>query len=586
MDPKAPTCVNCNKPFAITAEDFDIYKRFSVPPPTWCPLCRFQRRIVFRTERKLFRTKSGLSGKDILALYPPDSPFPVYTEEEWHSDAWDPLSYGQEVDFSRPFLEQVRELDRKVPKSNKSVLAMVNSEYCANASYLKNCYLLFNSNTTEDSAYGNGVDRCRNCYDNSHLQDCERCYGSFWLTKCYRAYFSPRSRDCNDIWFSRNCIGCSNCVGCTNLRTKKYCIFNEQYSPEEYAAKVKEMRLDTWTGFSKVREQAEKFWLGFPNKYIQGLQNKDVSGAFIMHSKNVHESYLIREGEDMKYAQYCQVPPAKDCYDSSVFGDKAELFYETSVCGWGGMRLKFCHECWSGVQDLEYCMFCKFSSNLFGCVGVRNKQYCILNKQYGKEEYFALVEKIKKHMDDMPYVDAKGRMYRYGEFFPAEFSPITYNYSIAPEHFPLSKEDALDQGFRWQDANPSEYQATMKAVDIPDAIADVPESIVKEVIQCEACGKAYRLILTELQFLKQAGIPAPRTCVDCRHNARIRQRNRAIFYERGCDCGGLESGDRKYKNTGKHFHEEGACPNRFETSYAPDRPDIVYCGECYQAEVA
>jgi hypothetical protein len=27
------------------------------------------------------------------------------------------------------------------------------------------------------------------------------------------------------------------------------------------------------------------------------------------------------------------------------------------------------------------------------------------------------------------------------------------------------------------------------------------------------------------------------------------------------------------------------CNNTFETSYAPERPEIVYCERCYQGEV-
>ena len=36
----------------------------------------------------------------------------------------------------------------------------------------------------------------------------------------------------------------------------------------------------------------------------------------------------------------------------------------------------------------------------FGCVGFKHKQYCILNKQYTKEEYEKLVQKIIKQMND------------------------------------------------------------------------------------------------------------------------------------------------------------------------------------------
>jgi hypothetical protein len=39
-----------------------------------------------------------------------------------------------------------------------------------------------------------------------------------------------------------------------------------------------------------------------------------------------------------------------------------------------------------------------------------------------------------------------------------------------------------------------------------------------------------------------------------------------------------------YENTAKHDHEN-RCPNEFETSYAPDRKEIVYCEACYLKEV-
>ncbi|KKU93962.1 MAG: hypothetical protein UY26_C0003G0112 [Candidatus Jorgensenbacteria bacterium GW2011_GWA1_48_13] len=585
MNTETKTCQNCKNQFIIEPEDFNFYKKINVPPPTWCPECRFQRRAIFRNERKLFRGKSALSQENILTLYPPEAGYTLYKDEEWNTDVWDPAKYGQEVDFSRPFLAQLHELNKKVPKAHASVLNMVNSEYSANAAELKNCYLLFNSNHTEDSAYGNAIDSCKSCVDNSHLQKCERCYGSFWLTKCYETHFSSRCEDCNDVWFSRDCRGCSDCFGCVNLRMQKYRIFNVQYSKEEYETKLKAMNLSTWSGFSRVSLEARSFWIQFPNKFLQGIQNTNVSGEFITHSKNTKNSYLVREGEDLKYCQYIQVPPGKDSYDASIAGWGMDLIYEGSVCGWQGGRLKFCFECWSNAYDLEYCMFCKSSSNLFGCAGMRNKKYCILNKQYSREDYFVLREKIIAHMNVMPYKDAMGREYRYGEFFPPEFSPFAYDQTITPEHFPLTKEEAAAQGFRWSNPSPTEYQTTMNATDLPDAIADISDEISKEVIKCAECGRAYRIIPQEIQFLKQNSVPAPRTCVDCRHWSRISQRNRAKLYARVCQCAGDTSENGIYKNTVKHSHEEGYCPNKFETSYAPERPDIIYCEQCYNAEV-
>jgi len=600
MNPETRACKNCSASFTIEPDDFSFYEKLKIPPPTWCPRCRFQRRIIWRNERKLFRGKSGLTGKSLFTLFPPEADYVIYKNDEWRTDAWDPMAYGQDVDFSRPFLAQLFELDKKVPKPAGSAARMVNSEYSDNASNLKNCYLLFNSNFTEDSAYGNGVDRCRQCFDNSHIQDCERCYGSFWLTKCYETHFSSLCEDCTNMWFSKDCRGCSNCFGCVNLRAKKYCIFNEQYSKEEYRAKLDAMRLSSWNAVARAMEEIKNVWLRFPNKFMQGIQNVNVSGEFVTHSKNVRDSYLIRASENLRYVQYSQVPSSKDSYDSSITGCNAEQMYEVSICGWGASNIKFSWECWDNAVNMEYCIYCNTSSNLFGCVGVMKKQYCILNKQYSKESFDKLRIKIIEHMNKMPYIsqrangpaDAKAMAgkqaqieYRYGEFFPPEFSPFAYTQSITPEHFPLSKEEAVAQGFRWADANPTEYQTTKDAKDIPDAIEDLRDDVLKEILKCATCGRAYRIIEPELQFLKQLKLPAPRWCVDCRHNYRVSQRNRAAFYARTCRCIGNSSESKTYQNTAAHFHGANQCPNTFMTSYAPERPEIVYCEACYQTEV-
>ncbi len=575
-------CQNCKSEFWIEPKDFKFYDKVKVPPPTWCPECRFQRRALYRNERKLFWAKSGKSGKEILSLYPPEAGVVIYDEKEWRSDEWDPMSDGRDYDFSKPFFQQFFELSKIVPRYSRDAIGMVDSDYSANASYLKNCYLLFNSNYSEDSAYGNAVDKSAFCFDNSHLNKCERCYDSFWLTNCYQAHFSSRCEDCNNVWFSKNCRGCSNCFGCVNLRGKNYHIFNVPYSKEDYLKKVESFRLFSWEGLRSTKVQAHEFWIKFPNKYLEGIKNLNSSGEYVTHSKNVYHGYLVREGENLKYVQYFQVPPHKDSMDMTVGGNGVELSYENVVCGWGKLyNVRFCAECWPDIVDSEYSMFCTSSSNIFGCMGLRKKQYCILNKQYSKEEFFKLRERIVQHMNEMPYVDKKGRVYKYGEFFPAELSPFAYNQSIVIEHFPLSKEEAVAAGYEWREPARREYEITMTADKIPDSIREVKDDILKEVIQCADCKRAYRLVQPELEFLRREGIPAPRTCVDCRHTARISQRNKARFCKRQCMC------DYKvYENFSKHeHHPEGRCPNTFETAYLPDKPDIVYCEKCYLAEI-
>lgn len=61
---------------------------------------------------------------------------------------------------------------------------------------------------------------------------------------------------------------------------------------------------------------------------------------------------------------------------------------------------------------------------------------------------------------------------------------------------------------------------------------------------------------------------------NCRHYQRLKLRNPFKLWNRGCIC------DKE-----NHFHGTEKCEVEFETSYAPDRPEIVYCEKCYQQEV-
>ena len=174
MQDEKRVCQNCNKDFTIEPNDFNFYKKMKVPPPTFCPLCRAQRRFAFRNERKLFRVKNTFTGKNIFSLYPAESKRKIITQEEWHGDNWDAVEYAREIDFSKSFLKQILELEKEVPIYNLNVKLMVNSPYSGNATALKNSYLCFNSNSSEDCMYGNAIDFCKDCVDNSHINHSER----------------------------------------------------------------------------------------------------------------------------------------------------------------------------------------------------------------------------------------------------------------------------------------------------------------------------------------------------------------------------------------------------------------------------
>jgi hypothetical protein len=588
------SCQNCKKPFNIDADDLSFYERITVPTPTFCPLCRAQRRLVFRNERGLYKRTCDFSGKEIFSMYAPDSPVKVYARDIWLSDVWDPMEYSKDIDWSRPFLAQLYELMLAVPFKANNVINGINSDYSNNATDPKNCYLVFNATNPEDCMYSNGVNFSRECVDVSHISKTESSYESFWLGSCYRTHYSSQCVDSSDLWFCRDCQGCMNCFGSVNLRNKNYCFFNEQYTREEYEKKVAEYALHTREGIERARSDSHAFWMLFPYKNHQGIKNIDCTGSYVSNSKNARDSFLVRECENVRYCQYLQeTPGSKDCYDYANWGDGAELVYEAISCGTGIQNVKFAFLTQESVHDTEYTIACSNGSQqLFGCVGLRKKQYCILNKQYTKEEYEELVKKIKKHMIDMPYSDINGHVYGYGEFLPPSMSPWAYNETLAQEYFPLTKEEALARGYRWKDVETKDYVPTIVSSNVPSDIGQTQDSISSEIIECahkgncnDGCTKAFRIIPDELQFYRKIGVPVPILCPACRTMERLTVRLGLDLYDGTCACEGFASTGGVYINKSTHTHGDAMCTNVFKTGFNQDGKEIVYCEECYQQEI-
>ena len=242
--------------------------------------------------------------------------------------------------------------------------------------------------------------------------------------------------------------------------------------------------------------------------------------------------------------------------DCDTAGRNVSLIYNSINAGIDNSNLTCVALCWT-CSFVEYSMYCFNSNNCFGCVGLRKKNYCILNKQYGKEEYERIVNNIKNELKE------KGE---YGSFFSNNLSCFGYNETPANEQFPLSKKEAIERSFKWEDTERGVYnKETKKIEDIPDRIEDIDFEVSNEIYVCADCNKNYKIIVDEFSFYKKLDIPLPRLCPECRHNRRMKSRGPNKLWHRSC-------------------MKEG-CSNEFETSYSSDRPEIVYCEQCYQNEV-
>ena len=512
-------------------------------------------------------------------MFSPETNLVVFERDVWWGDGWDATSYGKDYDFSKSFFTQYKELMSCVPLASLGNRNIVNSKYVNHTADLKNCYLVYGSMENENVSYAEGALNVKDSFDLYNVMKSEQCYEDVLCGGMYKTNFSYDSDECIDSAFLTSCTNLQNCLGCINLRHKSHCIFNVQYSKEDYDKKIATYDFGSYKALLKFGEEYKKFLENQFRRFAFIFKSVSVTGDNVFTSKNSKMIFdVYGEVEDSKYVAHTF--GLRNGYDGYGMGDRGESLYEGVDFGHDGARNSFGvlnHNC----LDTQYTYMCYSSKYLFGCVGLKKQEYCILNKKYSNEEYEKLVPKIIEHMKSMPYVDSIGKVYKYGEFFPSELCPFSYNETIAGEYYPLNKKETLDHGFKWKEKEHREYKIEIKADDLPDHIKDVKESIVGKVIECmhkgecnEQCTEAFKIVGEELQFYKRNNLALPRLCPNCRHFQRLRKRNPFKLWHRACMC---------KKET--HTHGTGKCTVEFETSYAPERPEIIYCEKCYQKEV-
>ena len=535
-------CQNCRGEFTIEPDDFGFYEKIKVPPPTWCPECRLIRRLSWRNEHSLFRRSNGTPGQtdSHISVFHPDAKIISYDKEMWWSDKWDSCDYGLDYDFSRSFFEQFKELLESVPHVALFDSKSVNTRFCNSTVEMKNCYLVSATWASEDSMYCNRLWHCKFTQDSYLCFSTEFGYENTYCKNSNHLFFSRESENCLDSCFLYDCRNCSNCILCTNLRNKSYCIENIQYTKEEYEKKKKELKLDIRSGIEKAKIKFEKLWHGAYHKHLKLINTDNVVGDQVSNSRNSYDVFDFNDGaENVKYANWGS-KGLKDSYDVGPgCGDNSELTYDSQSVGVKNNNVLFGSIVWYSSNIfysymLNNCHYC------FGCAEMNGKQYCILNKQYTKEEYEILVPKIIEQMKKVPYVDKQGRSYGYGEFFPPEISPFSYNETVAQDYFPLDKELAESKGYFWREYIPNTYKTTIKGKDLPQTIAEVDDSILDQVIECEITKRPFKILEQELSFYRRLNLPLPSIHPDERHNMRLKLRNPMILRKRTCFFGDKE----------------------------------------------
>lgn len=510
-----------------------------------------QQKLTFRNERCLYKRKCDFSGKQIISVYSPDSPYTVYDHKEWMSRKWDPLTYGRDFDFSRPFFEQFAELERVVPKISLLIRNCDNSDYVNNEEEQKNCYMTFAGAYCRDCYYGRFLIECTDCVECMNCLKSQLCYECINAINSYHCQFSQSIENCSELMFCDQMIGCNDCIGCVGLRQKKYCVFNEQKTKEQFEQAKKDLLENLSARKAACVSRVNDLKAAIPTRYAAIVNSVDCDGDYISGSKNCHNCFDAigcEDSDNIWDGQY-----AKNCKDMMI-AYRDELVYNTmGVClnAYHCLCGTYCWDC----QEMAYCQHCFSSKNIFGCIGLQRNQYCILNKQYTKNEYESLLPQLIAHMR---------KTGEWGEYFPAALSPFAYNETLAQDYFPLTPEQALAKGWKWKkETEGSGGKKTIDWSEVPTDISKVEDSITEEILECQICGHNFRIIPQELTFYHNQGLPLPRNCFNCRYLSRINIRNPRCLWDRKCL----------------------SCSRPVRTSYAPERPERVFCEECYLKEV-
>ncbi|MCX6807279.1 MAG: hypothetical protein NTZ80_00495 [Patescibacteria group bacterium] len=557
------TCHQCELQFEVFPQDRDFYERISpvfdgkkyqIPEPTLCPDCRQKRRMAFRNERKLYSRPDSLSGKQIISMYSPDKPFIIYPQKDWWSDTWDPMAYGQDFDSNKTFAEQFKNLLLKVPRES---IFITNCENCEYNNYIrdsKDCYLCsLVSNGTRNAYYSYWIVKSTDIFDCLSAVECELLYECINTYNSYDCRYLNFCKNCENCIFGYGLIGCSHCFGCVNMQNKQYCFFNKQCSKEEYKGKLTQINRGSYKEIEDLKKQFDEFRLQHPYRASTNLNVENCVGENIRDMRNGYYVFDGFESEDIRYTNGFFY--SKDCLDCYALGSyRAELIYEGCVV-YGNNTVLFSTNIIRG-DKIYYSDSLISCSDCFGCVGLKHKQYCIFNKQYTKDEYEKLVFQIIENMI---------KNNEWGEFFDPRVSPFGYNETVAQDYFTIDKMTAVHLGFNWSDFEPSfpRVEKTVSADKLQDTIFEVSDEILDYAIECEITKKPFRIIRQELDFYRKNNLPLPRKHPDLRHKERFLVRNLRKLWARKCNKCGVD----------------------IQTTYAPDRQEIIYCEGCYQGVV-
>lgn len=415
-----------------------------------------------------------------------------------------------EIDSSKSFFAQLIELHKLSPWAHIfAYTESVNADYADMVFASKNCYL---SNTVikecENIYYSyNAKDWCSNVFSSVLTwQNCENIYFCLSIISSFNCFYSQYLRNCSDVWFSSNLQWCSHCILCSELENQSYCIQNKQYTKDEYEEMKRKILSD--------KSRFEEFYAIVADRVWNNILTEDVINwvncykcSTIENSKNCFQldnwRNLINIWWPDKSTNFYDVisawawAPSSDFY--GVFGAwlwANHLYISNNINNSNNIFYSI---------NMEYCSYCLW------CVWLKNKSYCIFNKQYEKEDRYKKVDEIFTKMESS---------WTLGDCFPWEINPFNFNdtaWYLFDETF--TKQEVEAQWYMWREGEiTTDIPDNVDVVSIneldsfewyTDGKREIHSDVLKKVIKDDN-GNIYRIVKPEYDFLMKNGLPLPK----------------------------------------------------------------------------
>jgi hypothetical protein len=355
------------------------------------------------------------------------------------------------------------------------------------------------------------MEHCLDCYACEYLKNSFECV---YCSHSEKLFFSRNSHGCKESYFLDSCEDCSHCLFCFGLVDASYHIFNTEVSRSEYERVLEEVALFSPVRLESARERFAGFLDTHPLPAFSRRDSERCTGNYVFNSTSVDPGFFVY-GSSSSANIFCSFG-GEGHFNTALTG------LNVSACTFGmllasGVRDSFMtYGCKGNLQYCEYCIACEDSEYLFGCIGLKNKKYCILNREYSKEEYFILRERLITYLKDNG---------EWGNIDLFRCNILPYNGSFADIYMPLGRIQAHLFGHFWSE-------------DGVDFVSKNESEDHHEFRICDITGQRFTLSEYENDFSSEFGVAIPQRAQGQRFRERLESSKLAMPGKRVCSYTG------------------------------------------------